>query len=44
MLTIWWIGWLFTIGITGKNSFGDIFQLLCTWPHELGEYIRGKLE
>lgn len=44
MLTIWWIGWFFTLGLTNDFSAKQIALCAVAWPVELGQYIRGKIE
>ena len=44
MITIWCIGYAFTVGLTGDYSLKSLALKFIGWPVELGEYIRGKLE
>jgi hypothetical protein len=38
--TLWFVGWLFTIGYVHLTGWKILFSLLL-WPYYLGEVIRG---
>lgn len=46
MLMVWFIGWIFTAGLTLGDDVGHmaIIKLLVYWPLSLGQYVRSKLE
>lgn len=44
MITLWCIGYLFTVGLVGDYSARSLWFKCIGWPLELGDYVREKLK